>query len=169
MDELIDLLHSGRHSLVVRSLGVSRSLGVTHGAEATTGANVTHGTNVTCPQIHTFDGRGVQDLYRLLSKNPEVLNGASVADKVVGKGAAALMVLGKVQEVFAHLISTPALALLREAGVSVRFNQEVPYIINRQGSGPCPVETLCQPCATAEECLPKIEGFVDKTSNRRRR
>ena len=163
MDELIDLLHNGRHSLVVRSLGV------THGAEATSGANVAHDAHMACPKFLTFDGRGVQDLYRLLSKNPEVLNGASVADKVVGKGAAALMILGKVQEVFADLISTPAITLLREAGVSVRFNQEVPYIINRQGSGPCPVEALCQPCTTAEECWPKIEGFVDKTSNRRRR
>lgn len=158
MDELIDLLHSGRHSLVVRSLGV------VHGTEATSGANVAHGTNVACPKILTFDGRGVQDLYRLLSKNPEVLNGASVADKVVGKGAAALMILGKVQEVFADLISTPALALLKEAGVSVRFNQEVPYIINRRGNGPCPIEALCQPCATAEECWPNIEGFVNKNS-----
>ena len=155
MDELIDLLHNGRHSLVVRSLGVA------HGTEATSGANVAHDAHVACPKILTFDGRGVQDLYRLLKEHPEMLNGASVADKVVGKGAAALMILGKVQEVFAHLISTPAIALLKEAGVSVRFNQEVPYIINRQGSGPCPVEALCQPCTSAEECWPKIEGFIE--------
>ena len=47
--------------------------------------------------IRTFSGRGVSDLYGLLTREPETLRGASVADKVVGKGAAALMVLGGVK------------------------------------------------------------------------
>lgn len=38
-------------------------------------------------------GRGVKDLFDLLNADAPVLRGAAVADKVVGKGAAALMIL----------------------------------------------------------------------------
>lgn len=44
--------------------------------------------------IRIFRKRGVQDLYRLLKDDPDFLKGAFVADKVVGKAAAALMILG---------------------------------------------------------------------------
>lgn len=131
MEELIKLLYSGHHSLVVAR-----------------------------KEVRTFDGRGISDLYCLLTEDPGFLQKASVADKVVGKGAAALMVLGGVQEVYAGVISTPALNLFRENGITVRFGQEAPNIINRAGNGICPVEQLCGECATAAECLPQIEKFV---------
>lgn len=110
--------------------------------------------------------RGVKDLYRLLKEQPEVLRGAYVADKVVGKGAAALLILGGVQRLFAELISRSALALLEESGIPVEYTRCVPYIINRQGTGMCPVETLCQACRTAAECLPRIEQFMAATPRR---
>lgn len=131
MEDLIKLLYSGHHSLVVAN-----------------------------GEVCTFDGRGISDLYTLLTDDPGFLRGASVADKVVGKGAAALMVLGGVQEVYAGVISTPALDLFHENGIAVRFGQEVPNIINRSGDGICPVEQLCMDCATAAECLLQIEKFV---------
>ena len=62
-------------------------------------------------QTRTFNERGVKDLYRLLTEEPELLRGAFVADKVVGKGAAALMILGSVEEVYTDVASTAALEL----------------------------------------------------------
>lgn len=138
MEELVRILRDGGHSLVVDN-GTRR----------------------------TFDGRGVADLYGLLMGEPGALRGASVADKVVGKGAAALMIAGGVGKLYAEVVSTPALELLRTAGVEVRFGREVPHIINRRKDGICPVETLCLPCRTAAECLPRIAAFMagqtDKT------
>ena len=64
MEDLINLLHEGNHSLVVANGDVA-----------------------------TFDGKGVSDLYNLLREDPIFLDGADVADKVVGKGAAALLSL----------------------------------------------------------------------------
>ena len=94
-------------------------------------------------EVRIFRERGVKDLYRLLREEPQLLDGAFVADKVVGKGAAALMILGGVEELFA-----------------------VPHIINRAGDGICPVEQLCAEAQTAEECLPLIEGFIRKMQER---
>ena len=70
MEELINLLHSGGYSCVIAN-----------------------GDN-----IRTFTQRGVADLYDLLTQEPDFLKGASIADKVVGKGAAALMILGGIRE-----------------------------------------------------------------------
>ena len=102
MDELIRLLHEGGYSCVIRK-----------------------------EEIRTFTQRGVADLYDLLNQHPVFLHGAQVADKVVGKAAAALMVLGGVREVYTDIISEPALAVLHKANIRVECVQIVSRIWNR--------------------------------------
>lgn len=119
-----------------------------------------HSLVVSKETIRTFDGRGVSDLHRLLYEEPEALEGATVADKVVGKGAAALMAAAHVGAVYAEVISRPALNLLEEAGISTNFGQLADGIMNRAGTGPCPLEARCMNCLTPEECLPEIESFI---------
>lgn len=116
--------------------------------------------------IHIFRERGVKDLFRLLHEEPALLERAFVADKVVGKGAAALMILGGVGSVFADTMSTPAAELFRKAGIPAECTTVVPHIINRTGTDICPVEKLCAACRTAEECLPLIAGFIADMKNR---
>ncbi len=115
-------------------------------------------------EVRVFHERGVKDLFRLLEEEPAFLDGAFVADKVVGKGAAALMILGGVVDVFADVVSAPARDLFRSAGVRVEYTLEVPHIINRTKTGMCPVETLCLDCRTAEACLPLIRNFIERQS-----
>lgn len=105
--------------------------------------------------------RGVADLFHLLRNEPQVLLNAQLADKVIGKGAAALMVLGGVKEVYSHIISQPALQLLEDAHVCVSYTKCVEHIINRVGTDWCPVEKLCMSATTAEECLSLIEQFLE--------
>lgn len=135
IDKLVEILHSGDHSLVIEN-----------------------------GSITTYDGRGVSDLYRLYTKEPDVLNGAILADKVVGKGAAAIMILGKVRMVHADVISRPALSLLESNGVTVIYSMLADNIINRQGNGICPVESICLDCNTAEDCFQEITGFIKSNS-----
>ena len=80
LQDLIDLLHERKCSCVLRN-----------------------------GEIYTFERRGVEDLYDLLREQPGLLLGADVADKVVGKGAAALMVLRTV-------VSNGNLSVLRTVG-----------------------------------------------------
>lgn len=101
--------------------------------------------------IRIFRERGVRDLWRLLHEEPELLDGAFVADKVVGKGAAALMAAGRVRELFADVVSHAALELLNGAGIPVSYTVAVPHIINRAGDGICPVERLCAGARTAAD------------------
>ena len=132
MEELMCLLNEGGYSCVVR-----------HGDET-----------------RTFSRRGVADLYDLYCTDRDFLQGAWLADKVIGKGAAALMVLGGVARVWTRVISTPALTLLRNGGVEVAFAEEVPCIINRTRTGRCPLETLCDVSDSPAALYPVIEGFV---------
>lgn len=110
--------------------------------------------------MRSFHQRGVSDLWRLLHEEPALLRGGFIADKVVGKGAAALMAAGGVRGVYALTLSRPALELLEGARIPVEYERLVPNIINRTGDGICPVESLCADAQTPEECLPRIGEFV---------
>lgn len=132
--ELKDILHKGNYSCVIYN----------------------HGAIIDCRE------RGVKDLFRILKTCPATLNGAIVADKVVGKGAAALLILGAVKQIHADVLSKPAFNLLNATDIIVSYEELVENINNRAGTGICPVEDLCIDCVTATDCLPLIEDFVEK-------
>ena len=111
-------------------------------------------------EIRLFHERGVKDIYRLLTEEPDFLNGSFIADKVIGKGAAALMVLGGMRTVYADIISTPALTLLCHEGIETTFAKEVPHIINRDKTGWCPLETACDKLESVTEMYPVIQNFI---------
>lgn len=90
--------------------------------------------------IHRYTQRGVKDLLMLVTENPGVLNGALVADKAVGKAAAACMVVGGTKRVYADIMSQPALALLQQHGIEAEYGTLVDHIINRKGDDWCPME-----------------------------
>ncbi len=131
MEDLIRLLHERNHSLVVAN-----------------------------GDICTFDGRGVSDLFNLLKDDSGFLKGASIADKVVGKAAAALMILGDAKEVHADVISQSALNLFADSNVHVDYDMIVPFIVNRTNTGWCPLERRCFDCLTPQDCLIRIWEFM---------
>ena len=118
-------------------------------------------------ELRHFHKRGVADLHELVTGGGDELAGAFVADKVVGKGAAALMAVGGVAGVYAATISRPALELLECSGVDVEYGNLVDNIINRAGTGVCPVESLCSGVSAPEECLPLITRFLESAELKR--
>ena len=109
-------------------------------------------------QIRTFDRRGVADLHALLTDGGEFLHGATVADKVVGKAAAALMLLGGVSEMHTEVISRPALDLLAGSGMRVGYEVGVPHVSNRDKA----LASRPWNLRTARECLERIEEFLQQ-------
>ncbi len=133
MNRLVELLHDSGATLVVESRG----------------------------EVMTFTSRGVKDLFELYTNHRELLQGARVADKVTGAGAAALMALGGVAEYHTDVISEKALSLLDRSGVAGMAEKVVPYIINRAGTGQCPLESLIGDIDNLEEIYDVIVGFMD--------
>lgn len=114
-----------------------------------------------------FQQRGVADLHTLLRDEPSFLRGAMIADKVVGKGAAAIMIRGGIKQLYSHVISDGALQLFEVANsIEVEYGERVPHIINRDGSDWCPVEKLCRGVHNVDEILPLIDNFIQEMKRR---
>ena len=132
MKELIEILHSEGLTLVVRSLD---------------------------GKTHRFTQRGVKDLLTLVTTQSEVLQDAVIADKAVGKAAAACMIVGHVKQVHADVMSEPALTLLQRHGVVAQYSQLVDHIINRAGYDWCPLERLSRDIDNPVKIIDKIKEF----------
>lgn len=112
--------------------------------------------------IRTSHLRGVRPLYEIWRDDPDFMSGAYMADKVIGKAAAALVIAGHIKRLHTHVISTHALELLDSKGcVDVTYDKLVDHIINRDQSGWCPLEKLCNPCADVSECIDRITHFLE--------
>ncbi len=89
--------------------------------------------------VFTSTRRGVTPLLGWLEAGTP-LAGFSAADRVVGKATACLYCLLQVRQVYAGVVSKPALALLETFGIPVFYDTLVPGIQNRTKDGPCPME-----------------------------
>lgn len=110
-------------------------------------------------EIHRYTQRGIKDLMTLVSTNPEILHDALIADKAVGKAAAACMVAGGVKQVWADVMSEPALALLQNNAVTAECDTLVDHIINRTGDGWCPMERLSRDENDPAAIIQRIRDF----------
>lgn len=112
-------------------------------------------------ELTTHANRGIQDLLQLISEQPERLDGAVAADKIIGKSAAAIMIVGGVKEVHTNLICTPARELFEKEGVLVFATEEVPMILNRDKSGMCPMDTQIANIESIDECVAVLRGIIN--------
>ena len=87
------------------------------------------------------EGTGVRPLVRALDEEPELLGGSVVVDKIVGKAAAMLAVLGGAAGVYGLTMSAAARDYLAARGVPAEAETLAERIINRTGTGLCPMET----------------------------
>jgi hypothetical protein len=111
-------------------------------------------------EVIEFHNPGVKDLFILVNTRPQVLEGAYVADRVIGRGAALLLVMGHVSQVFAQLISEQAVKVLRASEINVEYESIVPNIINRDGTDICPVEKLTMDVTDSKVAFEKIKEFL---------
>lgn len=114
-------------------------------------------TCVMCREEQTLvsNKRGVNPLLSWLTEGKG--EGFSVADKVVGAGAAFLYVLLNVREVYADVMSKPALDILIKHGIKSEYGALCANIINRAGTGICPIEQAVAGIDTPTEALKAIE------------
>ena len=90
--------------------------------------------------LYTDRARGVVPLLALLDGGVSLAGGVA-ADRVVGRAAAYLYCLLDVSEIYALIISEPALEVLAAGGIAVSYETRVPAIRNRTGDGFCPMES----------------------------
>jgi len=83
---------------------------------------------------------GIRDLLRVADDLGPKLAGAALADKVVGKAVAMIAWHAGIAEIYAGLLSELAIDGLQRAGIPYECERSVPMILNRDGTGMCPLE-----------------------------
>ena len=83
----------------------------------------------------------VDDLMRLVTTEPESLQGSVVADRQVGNAAASLLACGGVSEVHTNYATQSAKRILEQAGVKLVYVREGDMIYRTDSTGQCPMDS----------------------------
>ena len=137
MQQLIEILRREKCSLVVKNHGI----------------------------VTTYSKPGVRDLEYLLDHDPEMLHGATIADKVIGKAAAAMVVVGGVKELYAEVMSKRAIPFLEEAGIAYTYGTLVDTI--KEEGNRCQLEKITAPATTPEETVALLRTHFEEKKRER--
>lgn len=92
-------------------------------------------------EIYTASKRGVAPILELIDAGNDMLNGAVIYDKVIGKAASMLLIENKISAVYGNIMSKYACELFKEYNIEYSFDKEVDFISNRTNDGMCPLES----------------------------
>lgn len=137
MQQLIEILRREKCSLVVKNHGI----------------------------VTTYSKPGVRDLEYLLDHDPEMLHGATIADKVIGKAAAAMVVVGGVKELYAEVMSKKAIPFLDDAGIIYTYGTLVDTI--KEEGDRCQLEKITAPATTPEETVALLRTHFEEKKRER--
>ena len=137
MQQLIEILRREKCSLVVKNHGI----------------------------VTTYSKPGVRDLEHLLDHDPEMLDGATIADKVIGKAAAAMVVVGGVKVLYAEVMSKRAIPFLEEAGIAYSYGTLVDTI--KEEGDRCQLEKITAPATTPEETVALLRTHFEEKKRER--
>lgn len=89
---------------------------------------------------YTSKFTGIRPLLQPLNADKSFFEDAIVVDKVIGKSAAFLLILGKVKKVHAIIMSEHAKNLLDKNNIEYSYDHLVPFIENNLKTDMCPME-----------------------------
>jgi hypothetical protein len=110
--------------------------------------------------LATGDDYGVRELLASVDRLGPLARGASLADKIVGKAVALIVVHAGIRAVDTRVASESAVKLLKSHGVPLHTATIVPQILNRRGDGPCPMEKATTPFEDAGLGIAKLREFI---------
>ncbi len=108
------------------------------------------------------NGPGVKPLLRLHDLRADVMKGAWVVDKVVGRAAAAIAIDGGATRVHGLVMSETAKALLGAHGVPASADETIPQVLNRTRDGLCPLEDAVKGLDVPAKMIPEIRKRIKK-------
>lgn len=96
-------------------------------------------------EVSTSTELGIKPLMIALRKDKHAFKGCVIADRIIGKAAALLAVLGKAEGVYGEIMSEAGKEVLEIYQKTYAFGTMVPYIHNRSNTGRCPMEeAVCE-------------------------
>jgi len=92
--------------------------------------------------IYASRSHGIGGILGAIEELDNRIEGASVADRIIGKATALLLAYSKVKDAYAVIISRNGLETLRSHGVQVDYENLVPKILDRSRREICPFEKI---------------------------
>lgn len=105
--------------------------------------------------------RGIKPMYYLSKELKEEAKKSSIADRVIGKGAAILCGYLEITELYGELMSENAIQILEKRDIQYSFNEKCSYIKNREKTDYCPIEKRSLDIEEPTELLKRIENFLN--------
>lgn len=103
---------------------------------------------------------GIKPLMIELRKNKQAFQNAVIADRVIGKAAALLGVLGGARKMYGAIMSLAACKVLEANHVEYEYGEQVPYIENRSKTGKCPMEETVWEINDASQAFEALEVTI---------
>lgn len=117
--------------------------------------------------IYKSSYNGVRPLLLFLNENiPLDKNDKLILiDKVIGRAAMLLAAKCRVNKIFTPVMSLEALEVAEFYNIGCTASNTVPYIMNRDKTGKCPIEASVSETLDLEEALNNIKCTVAKLMN----
>lgn len=109
-------------------------------------------------EIYESHLHGIGPILNPMKENQHFFEDAIVVDRVIGKATAMLLVLSKVQYVYAYVMSEKAKEILDMYHVEYGYEETVPYIINRTHDGMCPMEKTVYEMTDLDEAFEALKN-----------
>jgi Domain of unknown function (DUF1893). len=103
---------------------------------------------------------GIKPLMIELREDKRAFVDAVIADRVVGKAAALLGVLGGVCQMYGEIMSEAACKVLEDNHITYAYGRQVPYIENRDNTGKCPMEETVWEIDDAHQAFDALEVTI---------
>jgi len=111
--------------------------------------------------IHSVDGTGIKPLLNIYMENKQDLENSFVADKLIGKAAAMILICGKVKNVYGTKISKSAIELLTKNNIEYEYNELIEKVYNKDKTDLCPMEKTVLKIDNPEDGVNAILKFLN--------
>ena len=108
--------------------------------------------------LHALSGMGIKPILTVLREAPQDLQGAAVADTVIGRAA---LIRAGVRQVYGEVMSVHGRERLEQHGLQARWGQLVPRIDNRDHSDMCPLEKSSFASDDLDASFASMMEFID--------
>lgn len=105
------------------------------------------------------DKRGVAPMIDFIDAQTH-LTGYCAADTIVGKAVASMFVKAGIAAVYGQVMSKSAHLYLQTHGIYAEYATLVDVIINRQGTGQCPMEEAVKSVDDPDDCFLAIKEKI---------
>lgn len=104
--------------------------------------------------------RGIRPMYVLSTEMKDKAKGGSIADRVIGKGAAMLCVYLNIERVYGELMSQSGINVLHKSNIKYTVKESCKSIKNRDKTDLCPIEKRSVDIEDPEVLLKRIKSFL---------